>query len=48
MVIDPSSSSTQHHSLLEGHSNVLAVTTNTNEVIVPAARNTEPHWRELI
>ena len=39
IVIDPSSSSTQDH-LPEDYSNVLAVTTNVNEVVLPAARTT--------
>ena len=43
MVIDPSRSSTQHHSLPEDYSDVLAVTANTNEVVVPAARITKHH-----
>ncbi len=41
VVIDPSSNSTQDHSLPENYTNVLAVTTNISEVVVPSAKMTE-------
>ena len=41
VVIGPSSNSTQDHSLSENYTNVLAVTTNISEVVVPSAKMTE-------